>query len=1252
MGIKLFKSLLIVSISLVSALLYTPLNFSEGQVLASEIEIPDEIFFEPLSMPGRIEGTGNYFEIKDSQYLNIVLKSSEEIKVVLESIPRTISINIEASQIAISTNLTFENLEPNKTYFKYQDSYKNEAVFVSDENGSYSGTQDLTQSHHIWLQEIKGTTFIDKDTILDHDITGSVEITASNITLDCNNYTLTGNQAGSGIYLNQKTGITIKDCNVNNFSYQIYLNRSTYNILTGNTLSNSLGEGIYLTNYSLNNTLSFNSVHSNREGIYFTGHAENNILTGNTIALNQWGIIFSYQSSNNNLKNNVLLGNQYNLGFYWWDQPEDFIQDIDTSNTINGKPVYYLVNENNKEISGEAGFVGLVNSSNITAKNLNLVNNVYGVLLVSTQNSRIENIQLSNNYIGVFLLNSLNNNLAQNQIFNNESPLSLTNSPFNIFTNNTIKSNNGPLGFGHSTDNIFYHNNVIDNGQWCGSQAYLRSETGESNIFDNNYPSGGNYWSDYSGIDEKSGPNQDQAGSDGIGDNPYDMRYYYWGNCIKVDQDRYPFMVENGWGGLPPEHEKWSFAIITDLHIGRGYPDYDGTGYADNGEGEDYYLAERLEKVVNWINENKNKVDCGVTKCPIQFLAVLGDATNTAEKSQFLKVKNILDKLNDPNGDGDIADGIPYVPVFGNHDVWPHTDSEEANSALGEEYFDEIFWDSSSSNFQLIQKFFGDSWKIDEIHKNYKNFAFSYKEMNFIGLDFVSRTPLPEPLGGVGSDAVLDFENEGWLEFRLEEFKGGPTIIFSHHPFVADLTKAFSSGPSPLPNELEQLRAIIEGENIFANFGGHIHGVSFYGLEYLPGFENVLFMNANHEYPSINTTRVVTTESLMVGSNEENPKGVIRIVKVLEPTQISYNNWEISEMDGKTEFIALNPSFHFTFETAPLFPCVFFKAHAFTKRNISYHWDLGDGTTGSGEWETRCYSKAGTYNVTLTVADAKTGEKEYITQKVEVKEGIMPRFLKISEAMAEKIELISTKLGEDLTKIGQVFKDNVLIKVKHSEAKPVGLITVHFGQAAEDIDLTNMIADLEIERRKSILYMSTWPKEIEESKVLFIPSTGIGAVYICPEAISLNEVTPLCPDIVALNLGESKNGMSVAAIQYEGQEYYMIFGIKGTGGDELGITEEIIKNLNDYIQNLPDNAFKNNPRQRKNALKNKLEEVFIKIENKEYQEAIQKLQNDIRAKADGTVGGDPKDDWIIDTKAQNEICTMIDDLITYLMGLL
>ena len=133
--------------------LINPLSQSVNQALAREIQIVDEsshqLLLEESLMkfptPGRREGTGTYFEIKDSEYLDISLESTEEIKVVLASIPRMISLDIEALTDSInSTKLTIGGLEPNKTYYKYQDSYRNEAVFILDENGNYSWEQDLT----------------------------------------------------------------------------------------------------------------------------------------------------------------------------------------------------------------------------------------------------------------------------------------------------------------------------------------------------------------------------------------------------------------------------------------------------------------------------------------------------------------------------------------------------------------------------------------------------------------------------------------------------------------------------------------------------------------------------------------------------------------------------------------------------------------------------------------------------------------------------------------------------------------------------------------------------------------------------------------------------------------------------------------------------------------------------------------------------------------------------------------------------
>lgn len=51
----------------------------------------------------------------------------------------------------------------------------------------------------------------------------------------------------------------------------------------------------------------------------------------------------------------------------------------------------------------------------------------------------------------------------------------------------------------------------------------------------------------------------------------------------------------------------------------------------------------------------------------------------------------------------------------------------------------------------------------------------------------------------------------------------------------------------------------------------------------------------------------------------------------------------------------------------------------------------------------------------------------------------------------------------------------------------MGEIIVDFDAAEGDIDLSQMIFDTDVNKKKSILYMPSWPKEIEKEKILFIP---------------------------------------------------------------------------------------------------------------------------------------------------------------------
>jgi len=76
---------------------------------------------------------------------------------------------------------------------------------------------------------------------------------------------------------------------------------------------------------------------------------------------------------------------------------------------------------------------------------------------------------------------------------------------------------------------------------------------------------------------------------------------------------------------------------------------------------------------------------------------------------------------------------------------------------------------------------------------------------------------------------------------------------------------------------------------------------------------------------------------------------------------------------------------------------------------------------------------------------------------------------------------------EKATEFGRTMKDAVLILKRKSAPIPIGIINVHPEKAKEDIDLTDLVADSDIEKKKSILYMPQWPEMIEKSKILFIP---------------------------------------------------------------------------------------------------------------------------------------------------------------------
>jgi len=253
------------------------------------------------------------------------------------------------------------------------------------------------------------------------------------INLDCsNNNTIIGNNASSnedGIRLHSSSNNTITGNNASNNGCGICLWDSRNNIITGNNASNNWCYGILLFS-ACNNTFTNNAVSNNDYG----------------------GIYLIYSGCNNNIIGNTFVNNGLCVG--------DSYQNTVENNTVNGKPLVYLVDTSDTEVT-DAGQVILVNCRNITVENLDLSNTCVGIELYKTHDSIISNNTVSNNNMyGIILWDSSINTITGNNVSNNgEGGIYLINSCCN---NNIIDNtfvNNG-LFVGSSYQNTVENNRV------------------------------------------------------------------------------------------------------------------------------------------------------------------------------------------------------------------------------------------------------------------------------------------------------------------------------------------------------------------------------------------------------------------------------------------------------------------------------------------------------------------------------------------------------------------------------------------------------------------------------------------------------------------------------------------------------------------------------------------------------------------------------------------------------------------------
>jgi len=342
----------------------------------------------------------------------------------------------------------------------------------------------LVMAFDIRPVEASGTIFIWAD--------GSVDPpTAPISTVDNITYTFTDNINDS--ILVERSNIIVDG---NGYTLLGSAGRTGFHILPGannvtirNTTVKNFEYGIFAYNSSFN-TFSSNWFTANNFGIWLHSSSNYNSINGNNITNNSQGIHFYYSSSNSISGNNVTANSDHGISL-----------EHSSSNNFSGNTMAHNLLG---ILLGYSSNLNNVSGNSITANNYNGI----VVLAYSTNNTISGNSITANNEIGIWLDYSSSNNVSVNNITNNKYGIVLA----------------------YSSDNKLHHNHLIDNYiEQVGFQA-----SGYANVWDDGYPFGGNYWSDYTGVDAKNGPNQDRPGSDGIGDTPY---------IITTDNtDRYPLM--------------------------------------------------------------------------------------------------------------------------------------------------------------------------------------------------------------------------------------------------------------------------------------------------------------------------------------------------------------------------------------------------------------------------------------------------------------------------------------------------------------------------------------------------------------------------------------------------------------------------------------------------------------------------------------------------------------------------------------